>query len=241
MKNLEKFRAIAGMFLLFIVIAVMMQACIGGCASKCAIHEPDAENFRSKVPSSTLQASFSEGKLVPGMPYFVVQEMFQECGNRRGIPVASVGSRQELKEVEGWNRQSYDPNIKVYMDKYKTEFGELAVWYRFQDFYRMEVKAGDSFYAYWQDSIKSSLIDYLTDRDNVMVQSSLTGIPDDAACFGEIRHLDNPKYNTTYYYELTKVDSITLYLEPADPDYYPIQKIEVNGEPEEFFQWRSAK
>lgn len=237
MRTMNKTMIKTGVRLLVIAVVITGTAFTSGCVPKCPITEPNAETFRREVPSPDLRAGFDAGRLMPGMPYFVVQELFGECGNRRHIPVSSVGSQPAL-DIEGWGRRSHDPDIKVYMDKYKTDRGELTVWYRFQDFYRMEVKAGDSIYVYWEDSIKVTLVDCLVDRDNVTVQNSLTGIPEFSECFGVVRHLDNPKYVTTYYYELVLEDSLTLSLDAAERDTYPIQKIEVNGEPADFFQWR---
>jgi hypothetical protein len=108
-----------------------------GCTQYPVLMEPDVEEFNQAVHSSALRDSLLKGKLTPGMPYFIVDQLFQNYSDGMKeirIPVATLGSKQRLEEEEGWSRRFVDPDIKTFLDKYETSEGELYVWYQRPDF-----------------------------------------------------------------------------------------------------------
>jgi hypothetical protein len=223
-----------------LILVLALLAFLTGCLhGRHAIRPPDRERFFAAVPSPALRGDFEGDRLAPGMPYFVVDELFAEWGDVYHRPVASIGSRQELRDKEGWGRLSHDPHIKVFMREFKTKQGEIAVWYRFADFYRIEVSAGDTLAVYVNDTVLVSPICCLLGPTSLAVEDSLAGLPEDSLFFAEIRHLDHPRYTVTYWYLMGADDPVTFYLEPAGFDLYPIEAIEVDNEPVESFLWRS--
>ena len=123
------------LILFFSLIFILLQI---GCANYPVILEPDVQMFNETVHSQSLRDSIAEGKLTSGMPRFVLNQLFENWSDNlveTKIPVASLGSKQRLVEVEGWNSQYVDPNISILLDKYDTPAGYLYVWYQRPNFY----------------------------------------------------------------------------------------------------------
>lgn len=86
------------------VLAFLFIVLIIGCTEYPVIGDPNTERFYQTVQSPALQDSLANGKLTPGMPYFVASELFNSWTPgimETKIPVASLGSKQRLEEVEG--------------------------------------------------------------------------------------------------------------------------------------------
>ena len=137
---------------------------LAGCANNYPLlRHPDIAKFDSTVVSSAMRDSLRHGKLVPGMPYFVALQIFDAWRVDRQVPVPSLGSKQRLREVEGWGREFMDPTIQVFFDQYRTKNGKLTLWYQFPDFYRVGVSEGDTLFVFWQDSVSHSVVQCLLD------------------------------------------------------------------------------
>ena len=211
-----------------------------GCSSRYEISKPDYNKFEKVVASPALRDSLRQGKLVPGMPYFVAETLFSKWKVRRHIPVPSIGSKQELREVEGWGRLYVDPNIRVFMEEYKTDDGTLTLWYQFPDFYRMNVSANDTLFVYSKDRVVSSVIRCLRSTDAIRVKDTLSSVPQGDTLYAEIHYVENPKSpsNISYWYLLRLLsDAQTFTLIPPSFRFYPIEQIEVEGNRVASFQW----
>lgn len=217
-------------------LIMLMAGCFGGAH---AIHSPDREMFYANISSPDLRAAFDEARLSPGMPYFVLDQLFTEWKNDRHRFVPGVGSRQELREEEGWGRIYQDPHIKTCMKEFKTKNGTVTVWYEYPDFYRTDVNAGDTLAVFWDDSVMTSPIFCLLQSRCLIVTDSLAGLPADTFFSADIRHVDNPRYEVSHWYRLEADDPATFYLTPTGFDLYRIEAIEVDGKPAEFFLWRT--
>ena len=111
------------LILFFSFIFILLQI---GCTNYPVIQEPDIQMFNETVHSQSLRDSVAAGKLTSGMPRLVLNQLFENWSDNlkeTKIPVASLGSKQRLVEVEGWNRQYVDPNISILLDKYETPSG----------------------------------------------------------------------------------------------------------------------
>jgi len=222
------------------VIPVLMPLILlTGCLCRShAIQTPDRESFYAEVASPALRAQFDSAHLTPGMPYFVVDQLFAEWKNDRHAPVPSVGSRQELREEEGWGRVYHDPHIMTYLKTFNTDLGEVAVWYEYPDFYTADVIAGDMLAIYRNDTVMTSTICCLLGPRYIEVTDSLTGLRTGDTVFAEIQHIDNPRYSVSYWYRLEVDDPATYTLLPLGFDLYRIEHIEIDGDPADYFQWR---
>jgi hypothetical protein len=220
--------------LLLLALVVM------GCSTANKMTQPDFNEFEKVVASTSLRDSLRQGKLVPGMPYFVAETLFSNWQVRRHIPVASVGSKQELKEVEGWGRQYVDPNIRVFMEEYNTDVGTLTLWYQYPDFYRMNVSAGDTLYVFSKGRVFSSLVGCLRSSDAIRVKDTLKTVPKGDTLYCEIHFVENPRspLNSSYWYLMRLLsDSQTFTLMPPSFRFYPIDQIELEGDRVPSFQW----
>ncbi len=133
----------------FVLIAATLLLLQIGCTQYPAIQDPDKEMFNQTVYSTALRDSISAGKLTEGMPWFVVDQLFEHWKTRSNIreiqiPVASLGSKQRLLEEEGWNRVWVEHKQNTYLDQYETSKGKLSVWYVRPDFYTMDVSDRDT-------------------------------------------------------------------------------------------------
>ncbi|MCW8960963.1 MAG: hypothetical protein OQK29_05320, partial [Ignavibacteriaceae bacterium] len=102
-------------FILLTVFLILSQV---GCTHYPVIQEPDTQTFNQTVHSPSLRDSLRNGKLTAGMPYFVVNQLFNNYSDglkEIKIPVATLGSKQRLEEEEGWGRKYVDPNVKVFL------------------------------------------------------------------------------------------------------------------------------
>ena len=225
-------------FIVYILI-IILQA---GCAEYPAIREPDMDRFNQTVYSPALRDSLQAGKLTPGMPHFVASQLFEDWTTsimELKIPVASLGSKQRLEEVEGWGRDYVDPEIKVFLDKYETEKGKLYVWYQRPDFYTMDVSARDTLCIFLEDTVLCSVIEYLNKSKTLTVRDSLPQIPLKTNLYAEIRYQEHRWREVSYWYTiqfLKKYKSFTL--KALNYEIYPIELLEFNGEPVSSFNWR---
>jgi hypothetical protein len=211
-----------------------------GCSTVNKITQPDYSEFEKVVASPALRDSLRQGKLAPGMPYFIAEILFSKWQVRKHIPVASVGSKQELQEVEGWGRQYLDPNIRVFMEEYNTDVGTLTLWYQYPDFYRMNVSAGDTLYVFSKGRVFSSLIGCLRSSDAIRVKDTLKTVPKGDTLYCEIHYVENPRSPSTIsYWYLMKMlsDGQTFALLPPNFRFYPIDQIELEGHPKPSFLW----
>lgn len=210
-----------------------------GCPAHYEISTPDYERFEKVVASPDLRDSLQHGVITPGVPYFVVDQIFTKLGGDRKIPVPSIGSRQRLEEREGLGRVYLDPNIRVFMDVYDTEVGKLTVWYRYLDFYRAEVAAKDKVMLYGKKIVDSSMVQYLRDRFTLILKDTLKGLAGQDSLYGVILpEPDNP-VPPSYWYPLTLSDrGFRITLKPANFEYYPIEAIELKGNPVSSFRWK---
>ena len=224
------------------VVVVLPLAAIFAVGCICHSHSmraPDRNHFRAVVASPALRDSLDSGCLLAGMPNFVIKEIFADFGPYRPLPVASVGSRQELRDTEGWGRVSHDPGIKVYMCEYPTSRGKVAVWILYPDFYRMGTSVNDTLVIYWQGSTQPTVIQCLLNATSAGVGDSLNDIPPGTSVYGEIRHVDNPDRTISYWYRLQVVDPTPVILEAPGDDLYPIDQIEIDGRKVSSFRWRN--
>jgi len=224
----------------FIILLFLM---LSGCITKYPVlGQPDMRRFTNIVTSTALQDSLQAGKLTVGMPYYVVREIFNEWKRGKmadiGRDIASIGSRQRLREVEGFGRGHVDPDIKIYLDEYKTREGKLIIWYQFPDFYRMDVSVDDILCVFLEDTVCCSTIMCLKDRDTLCVEDSLSIIPQDQDLYGEIYYEDHNHRDTTYWYKLRYDGKTYFYLDPPSFIIYPIEQIELDGKRVSSYKWR---
>jgi len=228
--------------LLFISFTLILQI---GCTNYPVIQEPDVQMFNNTVSSDVLRDSLSFGKLTAGMPYFVVSQLFKNYSDgikEVQIPVATVGSKQRLVEVEGWGRNYNDPNnIKVFLDKYETPKGNLYIWYERPDFYTMDVSQWDTLCVYYNDSVYCSVVNYLNKSTALTIKDSLPNLPTDTVFYGEIRYKNREWQNVTYWYKLQILSNAkTFKLGDLNYELYPIELLEFNDEPVSSFKWREV-
>src|SRR4051812_1583644 len=121
---------------------------LASCSHICTIGTPDRTAFDAMILSPALRDSIGHNTIALGMPYSVIRMSFGRCGSDTAIAVASSGSRQPLDESEGLYSHFHDPNIQIYLDKYKTSQGNLFIWYGNTNFYRAEAVKGDSVFLY---------------------------------------------------------------------------------------------
>ena len=221
------------------ILIVILQA---GCTQHPVIQEPDMDRFNQTVHSLALRDSLLAGKLTPGMPYFVVSDLFKDWTTSSmeiKIPVASLGSKQRLEEVEGWGRDYVDPDIKVFLDKYETEKGKLYVWYQRPDFYTMDVSARDTLCIFLEDTVICSVIKYLNKFKTLTVRDSLPQIPLKTNLYAQIRYQEHGWREVSHWYTIQILKNYkTFTLKNLNFETYPIELLEFNGEPVSSFNWR---
>ena len=220
---------------------VMVALVSAGCWESYHVTRPDVSRFEKTVASPSLRDSLGAGKLVSGMPYFVAADIFSQWGGRRKTPVPGVGSRQELQEFEGWNRQFMNPAIRVFVDEYKTESGTLCLWYQYPDFYRMRVSVNDTLVVFMPHRTFSSVIQCIRNSDMLTVKDKLNRLSDDDTLYAEIHYVENPDRpsNVSYWYLLRILsDGKTFALRSPSFEYYPIEWMELNSTPVTSFDWR---
>ena len=216
-----------GVILLFLALNL-------SCApSTCLYENPDKARFNHLVLSSALQDSLQHNVITIGMPYFVVQQVFQNCSEDTAIPVASIGSRQKLVERQGLYSRSHDPDIEIYLAEYRTAKGMLRVWYRDPDFYRLKSVSGDRILLFGLDQIDTAVILSLAGPLKLRISKNLkeATIP-----YAEILH-KNPVGKRTSWYHLTVSDS-TVILGDQVRSEYPIFRLELNDNSITSFRWK---
>lgn len=226
------------------IISVSLIIFLVGCTQYPVLMEPDVEEFNQTVYTPALRDSLLTGKLTPGMPYFVVTQLFQnysEGMKELRIPVATLGSKQRLEEEEGWSRRFVDPDIKTFLDKYETSEGELYVWYQRPDFYTMDVSSRDTLCVFFNDTVVCSVINYLNKSTVLTVRDSLPQIPASTGLYAEIRYNDHPFREISYWYNV-QILSNTKTFKIGDLNYelYPIELLEFDNEPVTSFKWREV-
>jgi hypothetical protein len=219
-----------------LLLSLTLLAPVIGCGGKCHIDvQPILEETARVLASPHFQKNMEAGTLQCGMPFLLAEGLFANCSKAHPVPVASVGSRQELREVEGLGRAYHDPGIKVYFIEYNTDRGKVAIWYKKPDFYRMGVRAFDKLVVFPDDTL---VIACLYAPDELGTRDSLIGFSEDSIFYAEIHHVDDPVRTVSYWYSLVAWDPTWFHLEPEDYRFYPIEAIEVDGEPVDSFQWR---
>ena len=215
-----------------------------GCTHYPVIQEPDYQKFNQTVQSTALRDSLHDGKLTAGMPYFVVNQLFKDWTDGlkvKKIPVATLGSKQRLEEEEGWGRKYVDPNIKVFLDEYKTSKGKLYIWYQRPDYYTMDVSSRDTLCIFLQDTIICSAIKYLNSAKVLTVKDSLLMIPLHTSLYAEVHYNDHPWRVISSWYNIELLNNAKSFkLDESSYELYPIELIEFNKEPVSSFKWREV-
>jgi len=221
---------------LSIVSSVLL---VAGCHEDHDLGQPDTERFNQFVASPALRDSLANSRLTPGMPYFVASGVLSGLPGLHRVAVPSLGSKQELEEVEGRRRYYVDPDIRVYMDTYKTKDGELAIWYQKPDFYRMGVAAGDTLAIFLADTVAHAEIQCVRSHTRMQIGAIKHKLPQRQDVYAEVHHRDHPWRTTTYWYALqVRSDAQTISLRSTSFDLYPIEVIELDGVPVSSYPWR---
>ena len=217
-----------------------------GCTQFPVLQEPDSQMFSQTVHSPALRDSLHDGKLTAGMPYFVVNQLFNNYSDglkEIKIPVATLGSKQRLEEEVGWGRKYVDPNIKVFLDEYETSKGKLYVWYQRPDFYTMDVSARDTLCIFLEDTEMCTVIEYLKKSSVLTVRDSLPDIPVGKSIYAEVHYNELDPREISYWYNLQllkKSGGKSFQNKNVNYESYPIELIEFNGEPVSSFKWREV-
>ncbi len=200
---------------------------------------PDIDRFKHNAAGSLLIDSLMNGKLTTGMPYYLVRDIFKNWNDEIKIPVASLGSKQKLEESEGLGRVYSDPDIKIFMDEYATEKGLLSVWYQFPDFYRMDISFGDTVEIFYNDSIFTSTVMNLKKSRSLSLKDSFPELESSRDLYAEVHYSDHPWRKISYWYSINILsDGQTVLLKDLQYEIYPIELLELNGEPISSFKWR---
>lgn len=214
-----------------------------GCSQYPEIQEPDTLMFNKTVYSKELRDSLQQGKLVAGMPHFVVSQLFKNwtsSNQELKIPVASLGSKQRLEETEGLGRVFVDPNAGVFLDEYETPGGKLYVWYRRPDFYTMNVSANDTLCIFLEDTVICSSVKCLNNSLVLTLKDSLPEIPVHKTLYGEVSYNENWS-DVSYWYNIEILrNSRSIKITGESYETYPIEFLEFNNEPINSFKWREV-
>jgi hypothetical protein len=172
------------------------------------------------------------------MPYLIADTIFSNWGNKI-IAVPSIGSRAKIVEFEGWGRVFDDPSLKVFMREFKTDAGELTVWFQHPDFHRMDVSSGDTLIVYSKERASHSVIECIRNFRTVQIKESLTDVLEEDTLYGEIHPRRNPRRSVSFWYLLERgSDPHVFTLKTPNYLFYPIEWLELNGNPTTSFQWR---
>ncbi len=215
-----------------------------GCSHYPLLEEPDTQMFNRTVYSASLRDSLQAGKLIAGMPHFVVSQLFKKWTGgiqELKIPVASLGSKQRLQEEEGWGRKYVDPDIKVFLDEYETSRGTLYVWYQRPDFYTMDVSANDTLCIFSGDTVMCSAVRCLNNSEVLTVKDSLPQIPVHTSLYAEIRYTDHPWRVVSYWYNIEILSNAkSVKIGEVNYESYPVELLEFDNEPVSSFKWREV-
>jgi hypothetical protein len=196
---------------------------------------PNLAVFGNVVLSPALRDSMSHNALTIGMPYSAVRIVFGGCGCDTSIAVASSGSRQALDETEGLYSHFHDPNIQIYLNKYKTASGDLYIWYGNMNFYRAEISKNDSLFLYSLSRIDTARVTSLTKSQALRADRSL--VSGTVYPYAEI-HSREHIGNVSYWYRLDVIDSVTIKQESQTTPDYPILHMELGTTPITSFHWK---
>ncbi|MDH3267905.1 MAG: hypothetical protein OEM46_03525 [Ignavibacteria bacterium] len=228
-------------FFLFTSFLFLLQV---GCTQYPVLQEPDVQKFDGTIYSEALRDSLTHGKLTSGMPYFVVNQLFNNYTAgmvETKIPVATLGSKQRLQEEEGWSRNYVDPNINVFLDEYETSDGSLYIWYQRPNFYSMDVSARDTLCVFYEDTVYCSIINYLNKSSVLTVRDSLPQLPVQTSLIAEIHYNDHPWRQVSYWYNIQILSNAkTFKLGETNYELYPIELLEFNNDPVSSFKWREV-
>jgi hypothetical protein len=196
---------------------------------------PDLAAFGNVVLSPALRDSISHNTLTLGMPYSAVRSVFAGCGCDTFIAVASSGSRQPLDESEGLYSHFHDPNIQIYLNKYKTASGDLYIWYGNLNFYRAEVSKNDSIFLYSLRGIDTATVASLTKPQILRIAHPI--MPGSLVPYAEI-HSREHVGQVSYWYDLNVLDTVTVKQQSQTTAEYPILHMELGTTPVASFHWK---
>jgi len=232
-----KYYKIAVLYFIFSLLLIQR-----GCISYPLIDQPDITVFKNQVGNTSLLDSLNNGSLTAGMPYYVAEDIFKDWPEnlkRTKIPVASLGSKQMLEEMEGWSRIYSDPDIRIYMDEYETGKGTLTIWYQFPDFYRLDISSGDTLLVFLADTVLSSQVSGLKKARVLNIKDSYPQIPRNKNLYSEVHYSDHPWRKISHWYTLNVLsDGQTFMLKDLNYKIYPIELLELNNEPITSFRLR---
>lgn len=216
---------------------------ISCCAPPPALQRPDTSVFAQRVAIPELVDSLRAGALCPGMPYFVVREIFasytDDCHADTARQVTGLGSRQSLRESEGWNRVYADPDRQVFLDTYEVPEGTLTIWYQKPDFYAMDVRRNDRICFHAGDSAYCADIAFLAHRRALMLRQVLTlpeGSPETVSAV--IIHDDHAWREKSWWTGISLLgggERLTLTSIPHT--LYPVELLELNGNRISSYRW----
>ena len=218
-------------FALLLAVFVFLESC----SHICMTGTPDLAAFGNMVLSPALRDSMSHNTLTIGMPYSAVRMVFGGCGSDTSIAVASSGSRQALDESEGLYSHFHDPNIQIYLNKYKTAQGDLFIWYGNMNFYRAEVSKNDSIFLYSLRGIDTATIASLTKPQ--ILRTAQAMIPGSLVPYAEI-HSREHIGKVSYWYDLNVLDTVTVKQQTQTTPEYPILHMELGTTPITSFHWK---
>ncbi len=217
------------------VLLIAACALLESCSHVCVSGTPDLASFGNTVLSQALRDSMSHNVLALGMPYSAVRMVFGGCGCDTSIAVASSGSRQALDETEGLYSHFHDPNIQIYLNKYKTSQGDLFIWYGNMNFYRAEISKNDSVFLYSLHGIDSGTVSSLTKPQILRLANAV--VPGTPVPYAEI-HSREHVGQVTYWYDLNMIDTVTLKQQTQTTAEYPILHMELGTTPISSFHWK---
>ncbi|MDT8323147.1 MAG: hypothetical protein RRA94_03465 [Bacteroidota bacterium] len=215
----------------------------GCCAPPPFPQRPDHDTFAQRVPIPELKDSLRVGVLCAGMPYYVVREIFashtDDCHTDTARQVPGPGSRQALRESEGWKRDYADPNIQVFLDTYEVPEGRLAIWYRKPDFYVMDVARNDRICIHAGDSAYCADIAFLASRRALLLRQVID-LPGNhtGSLSAVIFHDDHAWRAQSWWTGITLQgggERVTLTSIPHT--LYPVELIELNGKRISSYRW----
>jgi len=204
------------------------------CHHTCTYGTADLTAFKGFVLSPALRDSMSNNTVCLGMPYSTVRMIFGGCSCDTSIAVASSGSRQPLDETEGLYSHFHDPNIQMYLNKYKTSQGNLYIWYGNMNFYRAEVSKNDSLFLYSPGSMEFARVSSLSKPQMLRADRSL---PVGSYPYAEI-HSREHVGSASYWYHLDAIDSVTIKQQSQTTADYPILHMELGTTPVSSFHWK---
>ena len=212
------------------------------CTNYPVLNQPDINAFNNQANGSLLVDSLKAGKLSVGMPHSIVSQIFKNWPDNlesTKILVASLGSKQPVKDEEGWGRVYNDPFLQVYMDEYNTIKGKLNIWYQLPSFYRMDVSSGDTLVIILPDTTLKSVIFDLKNSNVLSTVNSFDSLLHHKLTYAEIHYHDNQWRTISYWYSMMVLShGNSFMLKDLQYEIYPIELMELNGARINSFEWR---